>query len=120
MKYIDVTLRDGGHQHGFNWPLGFVERYLESINSFKEIEFIELGYWKQSGKFNGPFYAIDEKLLSSICKMTKKNLSIMVDFHYCSHRVEDFPSNINFNELGLIRVCLRKEDVDEGLSLIHI
>ena len=99
--------------------MGFVERYLESINSFKEIEFIELGYWKQSGKFDGPFYAIDEKLLSSICKMTKKNLSIMVDFHYCSHRVEDFPSNINFNELGLIRVCLRKEDVDEGCRFVN-
>ena len=119
MKYIDVTLRDGGHQHGFNWPLGFVERYLNSINSFKEIEFVELGYWKQSGKFDGPFYAIDEKLLSSICKMTKKTLSIMVDYHYWSHRVEDFPSNINFNELGLIRVCLRKEDVDEGCRFVN-
>ena len=43
MKFIDVTLRDGGHQHGFNWPLEFVERYLNSINSFSEIEFVELG-----------------------------------------------------------------------------
>ena len=37
MKYIDVTLRDGGHQHGFNWPLEFVKRYLESLNLFPEI-----------------------------------------------------------------------------------
>ena len=118
MKYIDVTLRDGGHQHGFNWPLEFVERYLESINSFQEIEFVELGYWKQSGKFNGPFYSIEEKLLSSICKMSKKKLSIMVDYHYCSHNVEDFPSCINYNELGLIRVCLRKEDVAEGCRFV--
>ena len=119
MKYIDVTLRDGGHQHGFNWPLRFVERYLGSINSFEEIEFVELGYWKQSGKFDGPFYAIEEKLLSSICKMTKKKISIMVDYHYCSHNVEDFPSNLNFNELGLIRVCLRKEDIDEGCKFVN-
>ena len=67
MKFIDVTLRDGGHQHNFNWPLEFVERYLVSINSFKEIEFVELGYWKQSGKFDGPLYYIEEKLLSTIC-----------------------------------------------------
>ena len=119
MKYIDVTLRDGGHQHGFNWPLRFVEQYLVSINSFEEIEFVELGYWKQSGKFDGPFYAIEEKLLSSICKMTKKKISIMVDYHYCSHNVEDFPSNLNFNELGLIRVCLRKEDIDEGCKFVN-
>ena len=65
MKYIDVTLRDGGHQHGFNWPLEFVKRYLESLNLFPEIEFVELGYWKQSDKFDGPFYSMDEKLLSS-------------------------------------------------------
>ena len=119
MQYIDVTLRDGGHQHGFNWPLRFVERYLESINSFEEIEFVELGYWKQSGKFDGPFYSIEEKLLSSICKMTKKKISIMVDYHYCSHNVEDFPSKLNFNELGLIRVCLRKEDIDEGCKFVN-
>ena len=118
MKYIDVTLRDGGHQHGFNWPLEFVKRYLKSINSFKEIEFIELGYWKQTGKFDGPFYSIDENLLSSICDMTQKKLSIMVDYHYCSHNVKDFPNNKEFNKLGLIRVCLRKEDISEGCKFV--
>ena len=70
------------------------------VKKFPEIEFVELGYWKQSGKFDGPFYSMEEKLLSSICKMTKKKLSIMVDYHYCSHNVEDFPSNLNFKELG--------------------
>ena len=118
MKFIDVTLRDGGHQNGFNWPFEFVKRYLESINLFKEIEYVELGYWKQSGKFDGPFYSIDEKLLSSICKITRKKLSIMVDYHYCSHNINDFPQNKHFNELGLIRVCLRKEDIIEGCKFI--
>ena len=118
MKFIDVTLRDGGHQHGFNWPLEFVKRYLETLNLFPEIEFAELGYWKQTDKFDGPFYSMDENLLSSICKMTKKKLSIMVDYHYCSHNVEDFPSNLNFKELGLIRVCLRKEDILEGCRFV--
>ncbi len=119
MKYIDVTLRDGGHQHGFNWPLEFVRRYLTSLNSFNEIEFVELGYWKQSGKFDGPFYSIDEDLLSSICQMTTKSLSIMVDYHYCSHNVEDFPRNEDFKELELIRVCLRKEDIEEGCRFVN-
>ena len=118
MKFIDVTLRDGGHQNGFNWPFEFVKRYLESINLFKEIEYVELGYWKQRGKFDGPFYSIDEKLLSSICKITRKKLSIMVDYHYCSHNINDFPQNKYFKELGLIRVCLRKEDIIEGCKFI--
>ena len=101
MKFIDVTLRDGGHQHGFNWPLKFVEQYLKSINSFHEVEFVELGYWKQKDKYDGPFYSIDETLLSSICQMTNKKLSIMVDYHYCSHNLEDFPNNLDFPALGL-------------------
>ncbi len=118
MRFIDVTLRDGGHQHGFNWPLEFVERYFKSINSFYEIEFLELGYWKQTGKFKGPFYSIDEDLLSSISQMTKKKLSIMVDYHYCSHDVGNFPTNIDFPQLGLVRVCLRKEDITEGCRFV--
>jgi len=118
MKFIDVTLRDGGHQHGFNWPLEFVERYLQSINAFKEIEFVELGYWKQSGKFDGPFYSIEENLLRKICQMSKKKLSIMVDYHYCSHNINDFPNVRDFKQLGLIRVCLRKEDIIEGCKFV--
>ena len=118
MKYIDVTLRDGGHQNGFYWPLEFVKRYLTSVNSFHEIQFVELGYWKQRGKFDGPFYSIDEKLLSSICKMTEKKLSIMVDYHYCTHNIVEFPTNKDFNQLGLIRVCLRKEDIEEGCRFV--
>ena len=118
MKFIDVTLRDGGHQHGFNWPLDFVKRYLQSINSFEEIEFVELGYWKQQDKFDGAFYSIEENLLSDICKMTEKKLSIMVDYHYCSHNLKDFPNKIDFAELGLIRVCLRKEDIFEGCKFV--
>lgn len=114
MKFIDVTLRDGGHQNGFSWPIEFVKRYLKSVEAFPEIDFVELGYWKQRGKFDGQFYSIDERLLSSVCQMSTKNLSIMVDYHYCSHNLADFPSRINFPRLGLIRVCLRKEDIAEG------
>ena len=41
-------------------------------------------------------------------------LGVMVDYHYCSHDVEDYPSNAHFPELGLIRVCLRKGDIGKG------
>ena len=114
LRFIDVTLRDGGHQNGFNWPFEFVERYLKSISSFQEIDFVELGYWKQTGKYTGPFYSIDEKLLAMVCQTSRKKLSVMVDYHYCSHNVEDFPSNAKFPQLQLIRVCLRKEDIGRG------
>ena len=60
---------------------------------------------------------MEENLLSSICKMTTKKLSIMVDYHYCSHNVEDFPSNLNFKELELIRVCLKKKILKKDVDL---
>ena len=53
LRFIDVTLRDGGHQNGFNWPFEFVERYLKSISSFQEIDFVELGYWNKLEKSTG-------------------------------------------------------------------
>ena len=118
MKYIDVTLRDGGHQHAFHWPKKFVKDYITKLSDFPEIEFVELGYWKQTGKFDGPFYNLNEYILSEINSYSPKSLSIMVDYHYCSHNLEDFPRVAEFNKLGLIRVCLRKEDIKEGCEFI--
>ena len=88
MKFIDVTLRDDG--------------------------FVEQGCWKQTDKFDWPFYSIDEHLLATMCQMSNKKLSVMVDYYYCAHDVKDYPSNASCPELGPIRVCLRKEDVEKG------
>lgn len=118
MNFIDVTLRDGGHQNNFNWPSSFVRQYLEYLQNFPEISYVELGYWKQTGKFDGPFYNLNENLLQEINSYSEKALSIMVDYHYCSHDLLDFPRVQNFDKLGLIRVCLRKEDVREGCEFI--
>ena len=117
MKFIDVTFRDGGHQHNFNWPLEFVKRYLDSINSFGEIEFVELGYWKQSGKFDGPFYSIEEKLLKSMCQMTKKKLQLWWTSIIVLITLKIF-QEIDFKELGLIRVCFSKRGCNRGMQIL--
>ena len=31
MKFINVTLRDGGYQNGFNWPIEFFSNMLNLI-----------------------------------------------------------------------------------------
>ncbi len=118
MKLIDVTLRDGGHQHGFNWPLELVRDYLAEVESFPEINFVELGYWKQEDKYDGDFYRINEELLNRVATFTQKQISIMVDYHYCSHDVTTFPKASDFKSVGLIRVCLRKEDIREGCAFV--
>lgn len=118
MKLIDVTFRDGGHQNGFTWPKELVSRYIQTLEKFPEIDFVEFGYWKQYDKYDGDFYRINESLLAEIGSKSSKDISIMVDYHYCSHDVRDFPQVKDFDRLGLIRVCLRKQDIVEGCAFI--
>ena len=42
----------------------------------------------------------------------------MVGYHYCSHDVEDYPSNAHFPELGRIRICLRRENIGKGCRFV--
>ena len=50
MNFIDVTLRDGGHQVKFDWPDDFVDAHIRTITEAPTINFSELGYWKQTAK----------------------------------------------------------------------
>ena len=37
MNFIDLTLRDGGYQNGFNWPIEFFSNKLNLIKgSYKD------------------------------------------------------------------------------------
>ena len=56
LRFIDVTLRDVVTKMDLIGGSSLLERYLKSISSFQEIDFVELGYWKQTGKYTGPFY----------------------------------------------------------------
>jgi 4-hydroxy 2-oxovalerate aldolase len=118
MRLIDVTLRDGGHQVDFDWPLDFVENYLKAVIDIPQIEFIEMGYWKQSGKFAGRFYHVDEELLSSMSPSGAQKLGIMIDFHYCSKEISAYPSRGNLAP-GLIRLTSRKEDFESALNFLR-
>tara|TARA_B100002051_G_C16545860_1_gene539950 strand:- start:167 stop:877 length:711 start_codon:yes stop_codon:yes gene_type:complete len=39
----------------------------------------------------------------------------MVDFHYCSKNLEDYPKNTQ-KEIAMIRICSRKEDIPAALK----
>ena len=115
MQIIDVTLRDGGHVREFNWPFKFAREHYKSLCKIPEIKFIELGYWKQTSKSKNPFYNLDFKKVKKITKGKKlKNVSIMIDYHYCSKKLSDYPKN-NQKEIAMIRICSRKEDIPAAL-----
>ena len=50
LNIIDVTLRDGAHQVDFNWETKYAKNHINTIIKSKDINFIELGYWKQTSK----------------------------------------------------------------------
>ena len=116
MQIIDVTLRDGGHVKDFNWPLKLAQDLYTTLSRIPEIKLIELGYWKQTSKSKNPFYNLDFKKIKKITKGKKlKNVSIMIDYHYCSKKLEDYPQD-NQKIISMIRICSRKEDIPKALK----
>tara|TARA_B100001123_G_C15114417_1_gene948768 strand:- start:108 stop:1049 length:942 start_codon:yes stop_codon:yes gene_type:complete len=116
MKIIDVTLRDGGHAMNFNWDISFAKEHYKIVSEIPEVKFIELGYWKQTSKSKHPFYNLNFDFVEKITGKKKlKNVSIMIDYHYCSKNISDYPTNKQ-KEIGMIRMCSRKEDIKKALE----
>ena len=118
INIIDVTLRDGGHQVNFDWPNKYYSQHIIEVNKLKSINFIELGYWKQTAKSKNKFYNLNEQDLEGFGSLTNscKKFSIMIDCHYCSHNISDYPSEENYG-IGLVRVCSRSEDINSAVKL---
>jgi len=45
----------------------------------------------------------------------KKNISVILDFHYCSKNLNDYPT-AQQNEIALIRLCSRPEDIKKAIK----
>lgn len=115
IEIIDVTLRDGGHAVDFNWPLEFARDYYKTLSNLKQVKTLELGYWGQTSKTANTFYNLDYE---KVCDVTEEvglnNVSVMIDYHYCSHNVNYYPTT-NQSEISMIRMCARKEDMVEAI-----
>jgi 4-hydroxy 2-oxovalerate aldolase len=116
MNFIDVTLRDGGHQNGFNWDKQFVLKYLELTSQCASIpDYVELGYWKQHGKYDGAYYKCDEQMLGEYNSLFPNlRFSVMLDFHYCSTDLRDYPESNSSSSPAMIRLCSRSEDIEQA------
>ena len=113
---IDVTLRDGGHAVDFDWPIDFARNYYNTLSTFSQIKTIELGYWGQTSKSKNMFYNLDyEKVCSVSHNQGLNNVSVMIDYHYCSHDVKDYPDKQQ-KEICMIRLCSRKEDIPNAIG----
>lgn len=118
MNLIDVTLRDGGHCLNFEWPFHLASRYLEVALSSDSFSYIELGYWRQSGKFSGDFYSLNPEIIDRLPDPGHKAYSVMADYHYVRVAPSEFPDPSN-SPIALLRLTSRKEDVAAALQLLN-
>ena len=45
----------------------------------------------------------------------RKNVCVMIDYHYCSKNLEDYPTN-NQNEIKMIRMTARKDMINDAFE----
>ena len=116
MNLIDVTLRDGGHDINWNWPINFVKDYYKTLSSIPSIKYIEMGYWKQNGKSKAPYYNLTQKLINKITgKLNLKNISVMIDYHFCSKDLNHYPTKKQ-KKISMIRIAVRKKDLNNAID----
>lgn len=116
MRLMDVTLRDGGHQVGFEWSDKFVLELCEVLAEPQRlVEYVELGYWGQTGKYSGSYYQLSkEKLRRDLVPHFKPELkiSVMTDFHYRLRDLDAYPGLAD--GVHLIRLTARREEIVEA------
>ena len=119
MDLIDVTLRDGGHAVNFNWKDEVAKEYYELSSKIDDVTYVEMGYWKQEDKSKNKFYNLNLEVLSDLIGENPiKKTSIMVDYHYCTKNLKEYP-DYSQNIVGMIRVCSRKNDINESLKFVQ-
>jgi 4-hydroxy 2-oxovalerate aldolase len=117
MNHIDVTLRDGGHQVSFDWNDEFLTQYLPLVSKVEEVGYVELGYWSQTAKSSNRFYNMKHHDLELLVQLgLQKPASIMIDYHYCEKNLSAYKSDVFNKNVGLVRLCSRREDIKESVQ----
>ena len=113
IQIVDVTLRDGGFTCDFDWPIEFAQEYYK-VMSMLGVSYVEMGYWKQTKKSKNRFFDLNMDTINEVTGgQGKNNVSVMIDYHYCSKDLNDYPTTEQ-NEIKMIRMTCRKDMVEEG------
>ena len=110
---VDVTLRDGGFTCDFDWPMEFAQEYYNLMSKLG-VSYVEMGYWKQTKKSTNRFFDLNMDTINEVTgAQEKNNVAVMIDYHYCSKDLNDYPT-VEQNEIKMIRMTCRKDMVKEG------
>ena len=115
IQIVDVTLRDGGFTCDFDWPMEFAQEYYNLMSKLG-VSYVEMGYWKQTKKSKNRFFDLNMDTINEVTGgQGKNNVSVMIDYHYCSKDLNDYPTTEQ-NEIKMIRMTCRKDMVKEGFE----
>ena len=113
IQLVDVTLRDGGFTCDFDWPMNFAQEYYNLMSKLG-VKYVEMGYWKQTKKSKNRFFDLNMDTINEVTGgQGKNNVSVMIDYHYCSKDLNDYPTTEQ-NEIKMIRMTCRKDMVEDG------
>ena len=77
---------------------------------------MELGYWKQTSKSKNRFFNLNMETVKQITGgQGKKNVCVMIDYHYCSKDLNDYPTSSQ-NEIRMIRMTARKDMINDAFD----
>ena len=115
IEIVDVTLRDGGFTCDFDWPMEFAQEYYNKMSKLG-VSYVEMGYWKQTKKSKNRFFDLNMDTINEVTGgQGKNNVSVMIDYHYCSKDLNDYPTTEQ-NEIKMIRMTCRKDMVRDGFE----
>lgn len=112
MKLLDCTLRDGGHQNNWKFPMEFAKGLCKAVND-AGVDFIEIGLLYPQSKEYGIFKSVGADLVDCIMpKNSKTKVAAMIDYGKC-----DFDLDLKVNSrIDMVRVASHKKDIHDAIK----
>ncbi|SDX56503.1 4-hydroxy 2-oxovalerate aldolase [Pseudomonas syringae] len=121
VKILDVTLRDGGYRNNFDFTEDQA-RVITTGLADAGVDLCEIGYCK--GSFSprnehGLTSNVDALFIEKIAQAAAGRIELAVMVHPRNITVDDF-AMLKEQGISMIRVCLRRDQLDEGLATLSL
>ncbi len=121
VKILDVTLRDGGYRNNFDFTEDQA-RVITTGLADAGVDLCEIGYCK--GSFSprnehGLTSNVDALFIERIVQAAAGRIELAVMVHPRNITVDDF-AMLKEQGVSMIRVCLRRDQLDEGLATLSL
>lgn len=121
VKVLDVTLRDGGYRNNFDFT-DDQARVITTGLADAGVDLCEIGYCK--GSFSpqaghGLTSDVGARYIQTIREASRGRIELAVMVHPRNVSPDDF-AMLREQGVSMIRVCLRREQLDDGLTTVSL